>query len=227
MPPRGCPEADGYTCSGADQMQAPAEELLLLCGTVAVVCAPLHLCAARGADAAAHRHRQRIERERGSTDSKLFTEQIEGKGEPVGEGVQAAVQARQRKRATQGVHPPQHAQGTLMVVGELGCRDHCHREYLAVTRHGTHITAMSMPLHQVVKQDKGRYNQCVVHRSLQASRRVQSTRIVRLCSMNGYPQSGLPSCQEVITPPLPLAHLTPSQSTMLPLPSPAIAIKWG
>jgi len=44
----------------------------------------------------------------------------------------------------------------LVVVTEWCYRDHYHRQYLAITRGGTHIGAMSLPLHQVVKQRTGR-----------------------------------------------------------------------
>jgi len=106
------------------------------------------------------------------------------------EGVQAAVQARDRQRAGKVAHAAQYAHGTFVMVLEETGGNRCHGQHLAVTGTGKGMGAVTKRSHHVVNHREHGYNQRVVHGSLQRVVRVQATRIFPLCSMNDYPQSG-------------------------------------
>jgi len=108
----------------------------------------------------------------------------------MGKGVQAAIKARQGERTGEVMQAAQHRQGALVMVLEVTGGNGGNGEHLTVTAMCKHMGAMTERCHHVVNHGKDRDNQRVVHRSLHASTRVQSTRIVRMCSVFGYPQSG-------------------------------------
>jgi hypothetical protein len=102
-------------------------------------------------------------------------EGIEQEEEPGGEGVGTAVEARDAERAGEIAHAPHDAQGALLMVLEAGGGGHGDRHHLGVTDPRERMGAMAEGVHQVVSDDKGGYNQRIVHASSTVRRCLQAT----------------------------------------------------
>jgi hypothetical protein len=171
-------------------MQPPAEELFLLGRIIAAVGAATDFATAPGAYASADWQWQTIDHKHLASAEHLA--QARGdEGQPIGEHMQAAIEARDINPARQIVRLAQNTDGTFMMVLEVLRRSDCNENDLRVGhcklqlssqhvyRHpGSDITPVSKPLHQRVDQQKSRYNPIGVHWLLVVSDLVSAPLIV-------------------------------------------------
>jgi len=123
-------EGDGQATRRADQVQPPAEDLLLLGWAVAAGGTRAHRPAAPRARALAHRNGHAVNdeiAERGLPAGEQFAEHVEEQAQPVGQRVQAPREARCRERPREVARRAQHGERAGVVVAEEGRCHHRHR----------------------------------------------------------------------------------------------------
>jgi len=160
-------EGHGQAVRRADQVQAPAEELLVLGGAVAAVLPPAHRPAAPRAHALADRDGHAVDDE--VADRRLpvgeqVAQHVEQQGQPVGQRVQAPREARGRERARQIACRVQHGERAGVVVAEEGCRRHRDGEHLRVGDPREGMARMPQRPHCVVNHHVDPYNVFSGHR---------------------------------------------------------------
>ena len=161
----------------ADQVQPPAEELLLFRGAVAAIGASSHLVAAPGAHAATDWHGHAIDHK----DVSRHPDLAQGggdEGQPVGELVQPAIEARDINPPRQIGRCAQDAHRAFMLILEVLGRHDRNQEHFRVRHLGADITVMVQPIHQRIDQHKSRYNPIGVPWFLLVRDSVSASRIV-------------------------------------------------
>lgn len=124
-------EGCGETVWGADQMQAPAEELLAFGGTVTTVVSPPHLAAATGTHSLANRHWQTVHHKH-LIALKHAAQQHQDPRQPFDQLVQPSIEARDIQTRAQVAHLPQHEQCPLLVIPEVHRRHNRHPQHLSI-----------------------------------------------------------------------------------------------
>ena len=104
----------------------------------------------------------------------------------MGEGVEAAVEARDRERTGEVAHRREHAQRPLVVARKLAGGDDAHGQHFAVAGSCLRVGAMPEGTQDVVKHHVDRYNQIVVHRSLLRRTGVSATPFSAMAPMNDH-----------------------------------------
>src|SRR5205807_612769 len=99
-----------------------------------------------------------------------FAQEIKENAEPVGQAVQATVEAGEGERTGEIAEGAQDAQGAFVMVLKLAGGDHPHGHgrplgSITITCAGAAIGAVSEGAQEIVKHDVDGYNQGVVHRS--------------------------------------------------------------
>src|SRR4051794_22616319 len=145
-----------------NQVQAPAEELLIFGCTVATVDLPTDFPAAPGTNAATDGNGQTVDDE-DLTLRQHLAQGLSEEEQPVSQGMQPAVEARGTERAREIVEGFEHTQSALVMVLEVLGSDDSDGEHLRVRHLGQDMAVVVQAFHRGINDLEDGYNPGGVH----------------------------------------------------------------
>jgi hypothetical protein len=176
-------ETHGNAGWGTNQVQPPADELLPFGSAVATVPPSTDLATAPGPHTPTNGHRQTVN-DKYLAAPEQFATRCGDAGEPVGQGMQAPIEARQGYPPGQVVGVAQHAECPFVMILKVLGGDDCDRPNLRIWHLRQCMTPMIELFHQRVEEDEGGYNPLSVHGFLLLNEFGLATRIVSDEPMN-------------------------------------------